>query len=163
MEYLFTPWRYCYVSSTSSSPAKKICIFCEKLAEENDEENLIVLRGSSCMVILNLYPYSTGHLMIVPYEHTPTIEKLAPPVLSEMMELATRCMGVLRDELAPQGFNIGINISRPAGAGIEDHVHMHVVPRWTGDSNFMSVTAETRVLPVDLQELRGRLAARLEG
>ena len=129
------------------------CIFCEKAKEENDRENLIVSRGERCFAILNLFPYTTGHLMIAPYEHTGTIEDVDPEILTEMMVLAQRSMGVIREAFGPEGFNLGINISRVAGAGIKDHVHLHLVPRWAGDNNFMAVIADTRVLPRTLDEV----------
>jgi ATP adenylyltransferase len=145
VEILYTPWRYEYMSSVDDR--KEGCIFCEKVAEERDRENFIVHRGKRCFAILNLYPYSTGHLMIAPYEHTGSTENLDADTLTEMMTLSQRAMKAIRQAFGPEGFNLGVNISRVAGAGITDHVHMHVVPRWAGDSNFMPITAQTRVLP----------------
>jgi ATP adenylyltransferase len=159
MEYIFTPWRYDYVSTVDQ---REGCIFCERPAAGDDRENLIVTRGERCFVMLNLYPYSTGHLMIAPYEHTGTIESLDRETLADMMQMAQRCMEGLRDAFSPEGFNVGINIARVAGAGIVEHVHMHVVPRWKGDSNFMPVCAETRVLPLSLDQVWEALSARLE-
>lgn len=129
------------------------CIFCEKPEDENDRENLIVFRGERCFAVLNLFPYTTGHIMIAPYVHTGTIEELEPETLTEMMVLAQRSMSAIREAFGPDGFNLGINISRVAGAGIKDHVHLHLVPRWAGDSNFMAVIAETRVLPRTLEDV----------
>lgn len=129
------------------------CIFCEKAQEKNDRENLIIYRGERCFAILNLFPYTTGHLMIAPYEHTGTIEEVDPDILTEMMVLAQRSMAAIREAFGSEGFNLGINISRVAGAGIKDHVHLHLVPRWAGDNNFMAVIAETRVLPRTLDEV----------
>lgn len=129
------------------------CIFCEKPEDDNDRENLIVFRGDRCFAILNLFPYITGHIMIAPYLHTGTIEELEPETLTEMMVLAQRSMSAIREAFGPDGFNLGINISRVAGAGIKDHVHLHLVPRWAGDSNFMAVVAETRVLPLTLEDV----------
>ncbi len=159
MEYLFTPWRYQYVSKVDE---KAGCIFCEKAAEKDDRKNLIVRREELCFAILNLFPYSSGHVMIAPYMHTGTIEDLDAGTLTCITELAKRCMGAIRDAFHPDGFNLGINIARPAGAGITDHVHMHVVPRWAGDANFMSVVGETRVLPVTLDQVWEKLTERLK-
>lgn len=158
MDHLFTPWRYQYVSTVDE---KKGCIFCDKAAGDNDRENLIVRREELCFAILNLFPYSTGHVMIAPYRHTGTIEDLDPGTLTCMTELAKRCMGAAREAFRPEGFNLGINISRVAGAGITDHVHMHVVPRWAGDSNFMPVVGDTRVLPLSLDQVWTEFSRRL--
>lgn len=159
MDYLFTPWRYEYVSKVDD---KKGCVFCEKAAEKDrDRENLVVHRDRLCFAILNLFPYSSGHVMVAPYEHTGTIEDLDPETLTCITELARRCMRAIRDAFHPDGFNLGMNIARVAGAGITDHVHMHVVPRWAGDSNFMSVVGETRVLPLSLDQVWGELGRRL--
>ena len=150
MEIIYTPWRYEYVSKVDEP---KGCIFCEKAAQDRDRENLVVHRGKRCFAILNLFPYSTGHLMIAPYLHKGSIEDLDSDTLTEMMTLSQRCMKAIRQAFGPEGFNLGVNISRIAGAGITDHVHMHVVPRWAGDSNFMPITADTRVLPMALDEV----------
>ena len=150
MDIIWTPWRYEYVKSVDD---REGCIFCEKAQEKNDRENLIIYRGERCFAILNLFPYTTGHLMIAPYEHTGTIEEVDPDILTEMMVLAQRSMAAIREAFGSEGFNLGINISRVAGAGIKDHVHLHLVPRWAGDNNFMAVIAETRVLPRTLDEV----------
>lgn len=150
MEIIWTPWRYEYVNSVDD---REGCIFCDKSKAENDRENLVVFRGERCFAILNLFPYTTGHIMIAPYEHTDTIEELDPEALTEMMVVAQRSMSAIRDAFGPEGFNLGINISRVAGAGIKDHVHLHLVPRWAGDNNFMAVIAETRVLPRTLDDV----------
>ncbi len=145
----------------STVDERKGCIFCEKSASDDDRENLIVHRDELCFGILNLYPYSTGHVMVAPYLHIGTIEELDADVIACMMALAKRCMAATRDAFGPDGFNLGINISRCAGAGITDHVHMHVVPRWSGDSNFMSVIGDTRVLPLTLDQVWQELSKRL--
>lgn len=155
MEIIYTPWRYEYVSNIDKSGGG--CVFCEKAASSNDRESLVLERGEHCFAILNLYPYTSGHLMIVPFKHTGTIEDLKADTLAEMMSMAVRSMHAIREAFGPDGFNLGINVARPAGAGIVDHVHMHVVPRWAGDSNFMPVTGETRVLPCDLETVYDRL------
>lgn len=148
-EILFTPWRYEYVKHVDEQEG---CIFCDKPAEpeSEDQENLILSRGESCFAMLNLYPYSSAHLMVAPYKHTGTIEGLDPETLTEMMTLTQRCMGSIREAYSPEGFNVGINIARVAGAGTADHVHLHLVPRWGGDANFMRVVAGVKVIPLEL-------------
>jgi ATP adenylyltransferase len=133
------------------------CIFC--LAQENEDsvENLIALRGEHAYVILNRYPYTSGHLMVVPFDHQPNLEELDPQTRAEMMELTTRCMTILRKVYNPQAFNIGANIGEAAGAGVKEHVHLHIVPRWAGDTNFMSAVGETRVLPEALEDTYQRV------
>jgi ATP adenylyltransferase len=150
LEIIWTPWRYEYVNSVDE---REGCIFCDKSKEENDRENLVVFRGERCFAILNLFPYTTGHIMIAPYEHTDTIENLDTETLAEMMVVTQSSMREIRDAFGPEGFNLGINISRVAGAGIKDHVHLHLVPRWAGDNNFMAVIADTRVLPRTLDDV----------
>lgn len=148
-------------SAASDSGEGRECIFCLKSAEDRDRENLIVARGKHCFAILNLYPYTTGHLMIAPYAHGGSIEGLSEPVLTELMTLSQRAVKALREAFSPDGFNLGVNISRVAGAGIIDHIHFHVVPRWDGDSNFMTVTAGTRVIPCSLEDVYLALEGRL--
>lgn len=144
MDYLWSPWRMDYIESDKEGEG---CVFCEALRREDAYENLIVFRGKRSFVILNRFPYTSGHLMVVPFDHVRSPEALDAETRAEMMELITRGMQVLREEYSPQGFNVGVNIGAAAGAGILEHVHMHLVPRWTGDSNFMSSLAHTRVLP----------------
>lgn len=146
MKRLFCPWRIKYI--TSEKP--KDCVFCNKLTEDKDKENLILLRGKNNFIILNLYPYNNGHLMIVPYKHTNDITNLSVEVLSEMMILLQVSIMALKEVMKPHGFNIGFNIGEVAGAGIAEHLHLHVVPRWTGDTNFIVVLGETKVIPEDL-------------
>jgi ATP adenylyltransferase len=133
------------------------CVFCAALSRADSAENLILYRREKAYVILNMFPYTSGHLMVVPVEHQPSLELLSPEIRGEMMELVTGCIEVLKEEYTPQGFNIGINIGTAAGAGIADHVHIHVVPRWTGDTNFMSSLGQTRVLPERLEDTYQRL------
>src|SRR5262249_20158206 len=128
------------------------CIFCKVIAESLDEQNYIVHRGSLNYIILNLFPYTSGHIMIVPYEHQASLAPLDEPTTTEMMELTKKVQRALESEYRPDGFNIGINLGHSAGAGVAEHLHLHVVPRWTGDANFVSVIGETRILPEELSD-----------
>ena len=147
MDYLWTPWRYQYVTKGELSAE---CVFCVAASSGDDRANLIVHRASHNFVILNRYPYTNGHVMVVPFQHVCTLQDLAEDALLEMIRLARECEKHLRATYRPDGLNIGMNLGRSAGAGIADHVHMHILPRWAGDTNFMTVTGETRVLPEDL-------------
>jgi ATP adenylyltransferase len=138
------------------------CAFCSALGQTDCSQNLILFRGRMAFVILNMFPYTSGHLMVVPVDHQPSLEQLSAENRGEMMELVTRCIEVLKDEYKPQGFNVGINIGTAAGAGIAEHVHIHIVPRWTGDTNFMSSLGQTRVLPESLEDTYQRLKVRWE-
>ena len=133
------------------------CIFCNAQAQEDSAENLIAFRGERAYVILNRYPYTSGHLMVVPFDHKPNLEELDPLTRAEMMELTARCMTILRKIYDPQAFNMGANIGEAAGAGVKSHVHLHIVPRWAGDTNFMSILGETRVLPEALESTYQRV------
>jgi ATP adenylyltransferase len=133
------------------------CIFCSLPKQKDDPGNLIIYRGKRAFVIVNRYPYTSGHLMVVPFAHKPDFEELNPKIRAEMMELATRCMRILRKVYNPQAFNLGANVGEVAGAGIPDHVHIHIVPRWAGDTNFMSTVGEVRVLPEILEETYRRI------
>ncbi len=148
---IWAPWRLAYVKDASKDVAQE-CIFCAKPAEEDDEANLIVHRGERAFVILNLFPYTNGHLMVTPYEHLSSIADVPAQTIAEMMALAQRAITVLERTYAPHGFNVGFNQGRVAGAGVEHHIHMHVVPRWGGDTNFMPVLADTRVMPQSLEQ-----------
>ncbi|MDX6586172.1 MAG: adenylyltransferase [Solirubrobacterales bacterium] len=145
----------------ASKDLEEECIFCAKPAEDDDVANLIVHRGESCFVILNLYPYTNGHLMIAPFEHVGRIQDIPVETTAEMMALSQRAISVLQAKYEPHGFNVGFNQGRVAGAGVEHHIHMHVVPRWGGDTNFMPVLADTRVMPQTLEQtyeaLKGEL------
>ena len=145
----------------ASKDIEEECIFCAKPAEDDDEANLIVHRGEHCFVILNLFPYTNGHLMVAPYEHLARLQDLPAETLAEMMALAQRAMGRLEEVYSPHGYNVGFNQGRVAGAGFEHHIHLHVVPRWGGDTNFMPVIADTKVMPQTLEQsfeaLRGHL------
>jgi ATP adenylyltransferase len=148
MDYLWTPWRYAYVSGTEKASG---CVFCEAAKEKDDAQARIVHRGEHCFVILNTYPYTPGHVMIVPYTHVDELQKLPAEAAHEMMGLSQRMETVLRKLYRPDGINLGMNIGKAAGAGIAGHIHMHVLPRWVADANFVSVVGETRVLPETLE------------
>jgi ATP adenylyltransferase len=148
MDYLWTPWRYAYVSTAEKATG---CVFCDLIKQNDDEKALIVYRGEQCFVILNRFPYTPGHVMIVPYAHLDELRKLPSEAASEMIALAQRLETVLRELYHPDGINLGMNIGKAAGAGIAGHIHMHVLPRWVADANFMSVVGETRVLPEALE------------
>ncbi len=154
MDRIWSPWRYRYVSQASPGDP---CIFCEKAAENRDAENFVVHRGERTFALLNLYPYTTGHLMIAPYRHSGTLLDLPDETLTEMILLARRAEDHLRRLYKPQGLNVGINIGECAGAGVADHIHMHVLPRWPADSNFMTTVGETRVLPEALESTYAKL------
>jgi ATP adenylyltransferase len=152
MDHLYTPWRYAFLSAEKP----KGCIFCAKLGMA-DREALIVYRGKRCFICLNTYPYNNGHVMIVPNDHLDSIAKLPAESAHEMMELAQRCETVLRNVYQPDGLNMGVNLGHAAGAGVVGHVHLHVLPRWSGDANFMTSVGETRVLPEVLGQTWQRL------
>ncbi|MBS1873214.1 MAG: HIT domain-containing protein [Acidobacteria bacterium] len=157
MDRLWSPWRYTYIRSASPSDA---CIFCVKPAENDDRGNYILHRGEHNFVLLNLYPYTNGHLLIAPYEHVATLEQARPEALAEMMSLTRESETHLRAVYNPRGVNLGMNIGESAGAGVAGHIHMHVLPRWPGDANFMTVVGETRVLPESLEATYEKLLAR---
>ena len=148
---IWAPWRLAYVKDAAKDIEEE-CIFCAKPGEGDDEANLIVHRGERCFVILNLFPYNIGHLMISPYEHVSSLAVLDTDTVAEMMALAQQAFGVLEEAYSPHGYNVGFNQGRVAGAGVEHHIHMHVVPRWGGDNNFMPVLADTRVMPQSLEQ-----------
>ncbi len=156
---IWAPWRLPYVKDASKDSESE-CIFCTKPAEEDDEANLIVHRGRLCFVILNIFPYTNGHLMIAPYAHLAALPDLDTDTTAEMMALAQRAMTVLDEQYSPHGYNAGLNQGRVAGAGYEGHIHLHVVPRWAGDTNYMPVLADTRVMPQSLEESYAALKGR---
>lgn len=159
MDFLWSPWRYAYIKEAHKSTG---CVFCEKAAEGNDRGALIVYRGKTCYIILNAYPYTSGHVMVVPYAHLDTLAKLPAETATEMILLCQRMETVLRKLYQPEGLNLGMNIGAAAGAGVAGHVHMHVLPRWTADANFMTVVGETRVLPEALEETYERIYSALQ-
>ena len=148
MENLWSPWRMKYVTD-ADNPG--VCVFCEAPAQQDGATNLIVHRGEQVYAILNRYPYTSGHLMVVPYAHVPGIDLLTPEVRFEMIEMVNQAINVLREVYQPDGFNIGVNMGEAAGAGIAEHAHIHVVPRWAGDTSFISTVGETRVIPENLE------------
>jgi ATP adenylyltransferase len=156
MDYLWTPWRYQYVTNADRIEG---CPFCHNAAQGDDRKALIAYRGQHCFVILNLYPYTSGHVMVVPYQHLDSLEKLPAEAASEMMLLTQRLEAVLRKLYHPDGLNIGMNIGKAAGAGIAGHIHMHVLPRWVADASFVTTVSETRVLPEDLATTWERVKA----
>jgi ATP adenylyltransferase len=158
MDYLWTPWRYAYIADASKDQR---CIFCDALERNNDAEALIVLRSKKNFIILNRFPYTTGHSMIVPYAHVGELSRCDQQTLAEMMLLARDLQVALAATYKPQGFNLGMNLGRSAGAGVTDHLHLHVLPRWTGDTNFMTTIAETRLEPEDLAVTYNKLRQEL--
>ena len=148
-ERIWAPWRLRYVKDANKSSE---CVFCTKPELGDDREALIVHRGERCFVILNLYPYTSGHLMVMPFEHLGRLQDVDPGITAEMMDLAQQAMRRMEEVYSPEGFNLGLNQGRVAGAGVEGHIHLHVVPRWAGDNNYMPVLADTRVMPQSLEE-----------
>jgi ATP adenylyltransferase len=153
MELLWSPWRHAYVTRADSDSG---CVFCDALQHDAGRA-LVVAEGPTCYVILNLYPYNSGHLMVVPRRHVGTLAALDSTETAEMAEWVRRAEIALTEAYDPQGLNVGMNLGRPAGAGVLDHLHVHIVPRWTGDTNFMSVVGNVRVLPEDLAQSALRL------
>ncbi|HID94955.1 MAG TPA: HIT domain-containing protein [Candidatus Latescibacteria bacterium] len=156
MDTLWAPWRMKYILELDRGDG---CIFCDKVKDDKDRENLILCRGQYCYVMLNLFPYNNGHLMVIPYKHTDTLTDLSEPERLEFLGLTDQSLKVLQKVLEPDGFNLGINLGRSAGAGIEDHIHLHIVPRWAGDTNFMPVLGDTKVLSESLEETYRKLEA----
>ncbi|MBV9508497.1 MAG: HIT domain-containing protein [Acidobacteriia bacterium] len=155
MDYLWTPWRYRYVTQSGE---RRECIFCGAAADTaHDRERLVVYRSRHNLVMLNRYPYTSGHVMIVPHAHVATLQSLEDDTLFELVRLARLTEKHLRAVYHPDGLNLGLNLGRSAGAGIADHIHLHALPRWTGDTSFMSTIGETRVLPEDLEVTWDRL------
>jgi ATP adenylyltransferase len=148
---IWAPWRLAYVKDAAKDIEEQ-CIFCAKPAAGDDRANLIVHRGERCFVILNLFPYTNGHLMVSPYDHIGRLQEIPAATLTEMMELAQKAMNRLEQAYEPHGYNVGFNQGRVAGAGVEHHIHMHVVPRWSGDNNFMPVIADTKVMPQSIEQ-----------
>jgi len=163
MDRLWSPWRLDYITGPKD---KSVCVFCRHAEETrrnpDNPDSLVLATGAHVFVVLNRYPYNNGHLMVVPYTHTSTLTGLDAGALSELMLFTQRAEQALRDAYPPDGINVGINLGRAAGAGIEEHLHVHLVPRWNGDTNFMTVVGETRVLPEDLPSTARRLRPMFE-
>jgi len=158
MNRIFTPWRMEYILSAKQNG----CLFCDMIAEERDRENLILHRGEHAFIVLNKYPYNNGHYMVVPYRHASDLEALHAAELAALLELAVLAMRAMRASLRPEGFNVGVNIGKAAGAGVKDHVHMHIVPRWTGDANFMATIADVKLIPQLLADTYDQLNEALQ-
>jgi ATP adenylyltransferase len=156
MDYLWTPWRYQYMAQAAQGNQPD-CFFCDSVKLNRDEETLIVYRGKQAFAILNRFPYTSGHVMIVPYTHIAELNLCEPGTLPEIMELAQKVETAFHTLYKPDGMNLGMNLGRAAGAGVAGHLHLHVLPRWFGDTNFMTVTGETRVQPEDLKTTYERL------
>ncbi len=153
LEILWAPWRMEYILGEKESG----CIFCTRINQESDKENLILLRGKNNFVIMNKYPYNNGHLMVVPNSHSSEFDSLNDPEKLEMVNLVSKSMNVLKKTVNPDGFNVGLNIGKIAGAGIDDHLHFHIVPRWAADTNFMPVVGQTKIISENLEETWERL------
>jgi ATP adenylyltransferase len=162
LDRLWSPWRSQYIASSGAAHSEsKGCVFCNVRADpNNDEANFVVYRASRSFIVLNLYPYISGHLLIVPNEHIGELDAAAKETTDELMDLTKRSQTALREAYSPSGFNIGMNLGHSAGAGIVDHIHIHILPRWTGDTNFMTTVSDARVIPEDLattyRKLRGK-------
>lgn len=161
MDRLWTPWRYAYITG-SGGDKTRACVLCDlrDSATAADERNFVLHRARYNYIVLNIYPYTSGHLLIVPYEHTPDLDAATKETTDELMDLTKQCQRVLRAAYRPEGFNLGMNLGKAAGAGVAGHIHLHIMPRWAGDANFMSTVGETRVIPEDLKttydKLRGK-------
>ena len=162
MDILWSPWRYDYIKANDKKRAESGCVFCSILSDPaDDEEKFILRRAGFNFIILNIYPYISGHLMIVPYAHLANLDELPKETSDEMMDLAKHCQTVLREVYQPDGINLGMNLGRAAGAGVDGHLHLHILPRWFGDANFMTSVGETRTIPESLtntyQKLKGKI------
>ena len=162
MDRLYTPWRFDYIKGESGEKTGtgSACVFCSIAAREDDEKTFIIHRAARNFVVLNIYPYTSGHLMIVPFEHTADFSGLPKETSDELMDLAKRVQAILEETYRPHGFNLGMNLGRAAGAGVSDHLHLHILPRWFGDANFMTTVGEARVIPEDLRATYERLRGR---
>lgn len=160
MDVLWSPWRYAYIKSDkdAQNPDSTGCVFCDVIQNSaSDEENFILTRAEFNFVILNIYPYISGHLMVVPFEHIPDLYLAPKETTDEMMDLTKKCQSILREVYEPQGFNLGINQGKAGGAGVAEHLHQHILPRWVGDANFMTAIGETRTMPESLKDTYDKL------
>lgn len=154
MDYLWSPWRYSYIKGAGRADG---CVFCRIAESADDDADLVVYRGRLNYVVLNRFPYTSGHAMVIPYRHLAKLEEATADELNEMMALTRRLAGALDRGYRPEGINIGMNVGKAAGAGVAGHIHMHALPRWTADSNFMTTISETRVLPEELHDTLSKL------
>lgn len=165
MDRLWSPWRYDYINSGSGEKkdASSSCVFCAILQDppELDQKNYVLLRAAHNFIVLNIFPYISGHLLIVPFTHLADLDAAPKEVTDELMDLTKRCQTALREVYRPQGFNLGMNLGKAAGAGVAEHFHLHIMPRWTGDTNFMTTVGETRVHPEDLNTTYNKLLGRI--
>ena len=162
MERMWAPWRMAYINNISNTVPQDGCIFCSAWKESDDRERLVLARSGHCLIMLNRYPYSGGHLMVAPARHVSDMDDLSDTELLDLMQCVRRAHNLLKAACSPHGFNMGINLGKAGGAGIEDHMHVHIVPRWNGDTNFMSVVGDVRVIPEGLQETYDRLADKIK-
>jgi ATP adenylyltransferase len=162
VDTLWSPWRYEYIASNDAANTQSSgCVFCSLRDDpDRDQENFVIHRASYNFVVLNIYPYISGHLLIVPYQHVSELDAASRETTDELMDLTKRSQTALRDAYQPAGFNIGMNLGRAAGAGVVDHIHIHILPRWIGDTNFMSTVGNTRVIPEDLTTTYEKLRTR---
>ncbi len=161
MEIKFTPWRMAYIQG-ADEPAETGCVLCSRGRVDPQPTNLVLFRGAQCYILMNLYPYNTGHLMVVPYTHTAELIQLDAAIADELFGLVRQSVAILSAALAPHGFNIGMNLGRTAGAGIDEHLHMHIVPRWDGDTNFMPIVGGTKLIPEALDQTYAKLRPRFD-
>lgn len=159
MDRLWATWRMGYITGEKESG----CVFCRIVSDDRDEENLVLHRGAHCFAVMNLYPYNNGHIMVIPYSHISDLSLLKDEECSELMKTVRFFSKIIKKAINPEGMNIGMNIGRSGGAGIADHLHIHIVPRWTGDSNFMPIIGETRVISEHIKETYGKLRKAMEG
>lgn len=157
MDHLWSPWRYRYL--TGEKPPAGHCVFCSMVSADDDEANLIVHRGQHAFIVLNRFPYTSGHVMVIPYDHAADLADIGEPAATEIMSLTRLVTSQIRKTYRPDGVNLGMNLGEAAGAGVAGHLHMHVLPRWHGDANFMTTVAETRILPEELPVTWQRLRA----
>ncbi len=158
MRQIWAPWRIEYILS----PKEEGCFICEAVSQGEGPDTLLLHKGEKCLVIMNRYPYNPGHLMVAPIRHVGDLEELSDEECLEMMSLTKLCLKVLKEEMSPEGFNLGVNLGKVAGAGLETHVHLHVVPRWNGDTNFMPVLADVKVIPEHILSTYEKLYKRLK-
>ena len=162
MKRLFSPWRSAYIASFKDTKKGRGCLFCKIAKERRDDRNFVLWRGKHCYLVMNLFPYNSGHIMIVPYKHTSDIGSLSDETNVEIMQTAVKGMKALSKVSGPQGFNFGANLGRAAGAGIDKHVHFHIVPRWSGDTNFMPVLADVKLISDEMRKTWKELKRALE-